>query len=82
MPMGKGLEVTIMYRGTKYDQVAAATIPSSESAILKKDLTYLRVHSPSQENVRRVDGSFVLNWPTAGTRPSLKVVGPGVRRPC
>ena len=79
MPMVEGLEVTIRYHGAKYDQVAAATIASSELAILKKDLTHLRVHSPSQKNFRRVNGSFILHWPAPSTSPSPKVVGLAVR---
>ncbi|KAF8444021.1 hypothetical protein L210DRAFT_948411 [Boletus edulis BED1] len=71
--MAEGLEVTIQYRGAKCIQVAAPATPSSEFAILKKDLAHLRVHSPSQRNVRRVNGSFILHWPSAGT--SLNVQG-------
>lgn len=75
--MAEGLEVVIKYRGAKYHQVASPATPSSEFAILKKDLAHLRVHSPSQKNVRRVNGSFILHWPAAGT--STKVVGLAVR---
>jgi hypothetical protein len=70
--MTEGLEVVIKYKDAKYQQVASPTLThNAEIAILKKDLAHLRVHSPSQKNVRRVDGSFVLHWPSAGT--SLKV---------
>jgi len=63
--MVEGLEVVIRYHGAKYDRVAFPKSDSSEFAILKKDLAHLRVHSPSQKNVRRVNGSFVLHWPNA-----------------
>ncbi|KAF8838178.1 hypothetical protein BDN67DRAFT_1013282 [Paxillus ammoniavirescens] len=70
--MAGGLEVVIKYKDAKYQQVASPTLShNAEIAILKKDLAHLRVHSPSQKNVRRVDGSFVMHWPSAGT--SLKV---------
>jgi len=75
--MAEGLEVTIKYRGEKYNQVASPATPSSGFAILKKDLAHLRVHSPSQRNVQRANGSFILHWPTAGTSP--KVAGLAVR---
>ena len=78
--MAEGLEVIIKYRGAKYNQVASPASSSSEFAILKKDLAHLRVHSPSQKNVRRVNGSFILHWPTAGTSP--KVAGLAVRGRC
>ncbi|KAG8221484.1 hypothetical protein J3R82DRAFT_1697 [Butyriboletus roseoflavus] len=70
--MGEGLEVIIKYRGAKYNQVASPISSSSELAILKKDLAHLRVHSPSQKNVRRVNGSFILHWPMAGTSPKVE----------
>ncbi|KAH0828726.1 hypothetical protein J3R83DRAFT_3137 [Lanmaoa asiatica] len=70
--MTEGLEVIIKYRGAKYNQVASPATTSSEFAILKKDLAHLRVHSPSQKNVRRVNGSFILHWPTAGTSPKVE----------
>lgn len=75
--MVEGLEVVIKYRGAKHNKVAAPATPSAEFAILKKDLAHLRVHSPSQKNVRRVNGSFILHWPMAGTSP--KVEGLAVR---
>ncbi|KAH7890521.1 hypothetical protein F5I97DRAFT_1922978 [Phlebopus sp. FC_14] len=66
--MVAGLEVTIKYKGPKYFHVASSSLSHrAEVAILKKDLSYLRVHPPSQKNVRRVDGAFVLRWPTAST---------------
>jgi hypothetical protein len=69
--MAEGLQVIIKYRGAKSNRIASPATPSSEFAILKKDLAHLRVHSPSYKNVRRVDGSFILHWPTAGTSPKL-----------
>lgn len=75
--MAEGLQVIIKYRGTKYDRIASPEMSSSEFAILKKDLAHLRVHSPSYKNVQRVDGSFILHWPAAGT--SSKVAGLAVR---
>jgi hypothetical protein len=66
--MVEGLEVVIKYKGAKHKQVASLTLShSAETAILKKDLAHLRVHAPSQKNVKRVGGSFILQWPTAGT---------------
>ncbi|KAF9223113.1 hypothetical protein BS17DRAFT_818008 [Gyrodon lividus] len=73
--MAEGLEVVIKYKDAKYQKVASTTLShNAEIAILKKDLARLRVHSPSQKNVRRVDGSFVLHWPTAGTSPRSEEV--------
>lgn len=72
--MVEGLEVTIKYRGEKYNQVASPATPSSAFAILKKDLAHLRVHSPSQRNVQCANGSFILHWPTAGTSPKVAVL--------
>ena len=70
--MAEGLEVVIKYRGAKYNKVASPATVSAEFAILKKDLAHLRVHSPSQKNVRRVNGSFILHWPAAGTSPKVE----------
>ena len=75
--MAEGLQVIIKYHGAKHNRIASPATSSSEFAILKKDLAHLRVHSPSQKNVHRVDGSFILHWPTAGTSP--KVAGLAVR---
>lgn len=70
--MVEGFEVVIKYRGAKYNKVASPATPSAEFAILKKDLAHLRVHSPSQKNVRRLSGSFILHWPTAGISPKVE----------